>query len=65
MEKLIGAMHRRQKEVAKALGYHPVYFSRKIKNRIILEDLNKIAEYLGRDAMEFIKVVKNGNHDLC
>ena len=56
-EKLKGAVWGKQPQVAAELGIHPQSLSSKLNKRIRLQldELNKIAEALGRDTMEFLR----------
>ena len=55
-ERLRGAIGRRQEEIAHVLGIHRTSLSRKIhgKHKLTLDEMNKIAYFLGRDACDFI-----------
>jgi len=59
-EKLKGAVWGKQPEVATKLGIHPHTLSAKMnrKSRLHLEELNQIAEAIGRDTTDFLKIVE-------
>ena len=59
-EKLKGAVWGKQPQVAAALGIHAQTLSGKMnkKSRLHLNELNTIAEALGRDTMEFLREVE-------
>ena len=61
-EKLRGAIWGRRSDVASYLGIQPESLSRKLhaERRLTIEELNKIAEALGRDATEFVRVINTG-----
>ena len=60
MERLKGALSGKQPEIATKVGIHAKTLNRKINNkgRLHLDELNKIAEALGRDTTEFLKIVE-------
>lgn len=60
MERLKGALWGKQPCIAGALGIHTKTFNRKVNNksRLHLDELNIIAETLGRDTTDFLKVVE-------
>ena len=59
-ERLKGALWGQHLTVAESLGIHKNTLSRKInaKRGLHLEELNQIAETLGRDTTDFLKVVE-------
>ena len=59
LEKLRGAIWGRRSDVALYLGIQPESLSRKLhaERRLTIEELNKIAESLGRDTIEFVRII--------
>lgn len=59
-EKLYGAMRGRIREFCQWKGKHPNTISNKLNGhtKIHFEDLNDFAEFLGRNAIEFLEEVE-------
>ena len=57
---LYGALRKRQTDMAKALGVTQPTLSRWLtgRNRIRIETVNDIANFLGKDATDFIEIIE-------
>jgi len=62
-QKLKGAIWGRRGAIAEVIGIHPVSLSRKIHGHqpLTVDELNKIAQYLEQNTMEFFHEVEVEN----